>query len=100
VFILAEAIRQGISPETYYTSKNLSIDMGAYAEPYRVQNYNYVQRGPISVKTATEQSDNTVFVQLALDLGLKNVANMTSKLGVQSELGIYPSMPIGDLGKG
>jgi penicillin-binding protein 1A len=100
VFILAEAIRQGISPETYYTSKNLSIDMGTYAEPYRVQNYNYVQRGPISVKTATEQSDNTVFVQLALDLGLKNVANMANKFGVQSELGIYPSMAIGGLGEG
>ena len=44
--------------------------MGAGAEPYQVYNYNYVERGPISLKTATEQSDNTVYVQLAQDLGL------------------------------
>ena len=59
-FVLAEAIRQGISPDTIYTSRNLNIDMGAGAEPYQVYNYNYVERGPISLKTATEQSDNTV----------------------------------------
>ena len=100
MFVLAEAIRQGISPDTYYASKNLSIDMGAYAEPYRVQNYNYVQRGPISLKTATEQSDNTVFVQLALDLGLENVADLANKAGIESYLDVYPAMAIGGLGEG
>jgi penicillin-binding protein 1A len=37
-FVLAEAIRQGISPDTIYTSRNLNIDMGAGAEPYQVYN--------------------------------------------------------------
>src|SRR3712207_4098603 len=41
MFVLAEAIRQGISPDTVFTSKNLKIDMGAGAEPYQVYNYNY-----------------------------------------------------------
>ena len=100
MFVLAEAIRQGISPDTYYASKDLSIDMGAYAEPYQVQNYNYVQRGPISLKTATEQSDNTVFVQLALDLGLENVAALANEAGIESYLDLYPAMAIGGLGEG
>jgi penicillin-binding protein 1A len=97
-FVLAEAIRQGISPETGYVSKNLSVDTGG--EPYRVQNYNYVERGPISIRHATEQSDNTVFVQLALDLGLENVAALANKMGIQSTIDTYPPMAIGGLGEG
>ena len=99
-FVLAEAIRQGISPESGYASKDLNIDMGENAEPYQVQNYNYVERGPISIKTATEQSDNTVFVQLALDLGLDKVAETANNLGIESALDLYPAMAIGGLGEG
>ncbi len=98
-FVLAEAIRQGISPETGYESKDLSIDIGG-DEPYQVQNYNYVQRGPISVRHATEQSDNTVFVQLALDLGLENVAALANSMGIQSTIDTYPPMAIGGIGEG
>jgi penicillin-binding protein 1A len=97
-FVLAEAIRQGISPETGYESKDLSIDTGG--EPYQVQNYNYVQRGPISVRHATEQSDNTVFVQLALDLGLENVAALANSMGIESTIDTYPPMAIGGIGEG
>ena len=100
MFVLAEAIRQGISPDTVYTSRNLNIDMGAGAEPYQVYNYNYVERGPISLKTATEQSDNTVYVQLAQDLGLENVAATANNFGLGSTLDIYPAMAIGGLGEG
>ena len=97
-FVLAEAVRQGISPETGYESKDLSIDTGG--EPYQVQNYNYVQRGPISVRHATEQSDNTVFVQLALDLGLENVAALANSMGIESTIDTYPPMAIGGIGEG
>jgi penicillin-binding protein 1A len=98
-FVLAEAIRQGIAPETGYVSKNLSIDTGG-EQPYQVQNYNYVERGAISIRHATEQSDNTVFVQLGLDLGLKNVAALANKMGIQSTIDTYPPMAIGGLGEG
>jgi penicillin-binding protein 1A len=97
-FVLAEAIRQGISPETGYESKDLSINTGD--EPYQVQNYNYVQRGPVSVRHATEQSDNTVFVQLALDLGLENVAALANSMGIESTIDTYPPMAIGGIGEG
>ncbi len=99
-FVLAEAIRQGVSPDTGYVSGDLEVDMGENAEPYEVQNYNYVERGPISIKTATEQSDNTVFVQLALDLGLDEVADTANELGIESRPETYPSMAIGGLGEG
>src|ERR687885_119662 len=89
-FVLAEALAQGISPETMYVSKHLSIDMGAYSEPYVVDNYDYIQRGPITLERALADSDNTVFVQLALDLGLQKVVEMANKLGIDSEIDAYP----------
>src|SRR5918911_4719638 len=99
-FVLAEALAQGISPETMYVSKHLSIDMGAYSRPYEVDNYDYIHRGPITIAKAVAESDNTVFVQLALDLGLKNVVEMAHKMGITSKLEAYPSTAIGGLGEG
>src|SRR3712207_3589056 len=72
-FVLSEAIEQGISLGTMYVSKHLNIDMGPYERDYEVDNYDYIHRGPITLERAIAESDNTVFVQLALDLGLENV---------------------------
>ncbi|HEV8043948.1 MAG TPA: transglycosylase domain-containing protein, partial [Rubrobacter sp.] len=96
-FVLAEAIDQGVSPETLYVSKDLSIDMGENAERYEVSNYDFIERGPISLMKAMADSDNTVFVQLALDLGLQNVVEMAHEIGIESEVDAYPSMAIGGL---
>ncbi|HEV2742480.1 MAG TPA: penicillin-binding transpeptidase domain-containing protein, partial [Rubrobacter sp.] len=40
---------------------------------------------------------NTVFVQLALDLGLQRVVDMAHELGIESEVDAYPSTAIGGL---
>src|SRR5215216_4170696 len=99
-FVFAEAIEQGISPETMYVSKHLEVDMGPYERDYVVDNYDYIERGPITLEKAIAESDNTVFVQLALDIGLKNVVEMAHKMGITSEIGAYPSTAIGGLGEG
>ena len=98
-FVLAEAINQGISPESLYVSKELEIQLppGSEEPVYRVSNYGNKVRGPITIEEATEQSDNTVYVQLALDLGLENVVEMAHDLGLTSELDTYPSTAIGGL---
>ena len=101
-FVLAEAIKKGISPQTLYDSKNLMIPMpkGSDQPFYSVKNYGDAQRGPITIKEAIEQSDNTVFVQLGLDLGIKNVVDMAHKLGITSPLETGPATAIGGLGHG
>ncbi|HEX6711042.1 MAG TPA: transglycosylase domain-containing protein [Rubrobacter sp.] len=96
-FVYAEAVHEGISPETMYVSKHLSIDMGKNAKPYEVDNYDFIHRGPITLEKALADSDNTVFVQLALDLGLQKVVEMANKLGIDSEIDAYPSTAIGGL---
>jgi len=96
-FVYAEAVHEGISPETMYVSKHLYIDMGENAKPYEVDNYDFIHRGPITLERALADSDNTVFVQLALDLGLQKVVEMANKLGIDSEVDAYPATAIGGL---
>ncbi|HSL01076.1 MAG TPA: PBP1A family penicillin-binding protein [Rubrobacteraceae bacterium] len=99
-FVLAEAIRQGYSPETTYVSEHLEVPMGLYEDPYVVDNYDFIERGPITLEKAIADSDNTVFVQLALDLGLEKVVDMAHDMGITSEIEAYPSTAIGGLGEG
>lgn len=101
-FVLAEAIEQGISPESRYESQPLSIPMPLdAAEPYyEVVNYEDEYRGPITIKEATKYSDNAVYVQLAQDLGIENVVDMAHRLGVKSEIGAYLPTAIGGLRDG
>jgi len=96
-FSYAEAVHEGISPETMYVSKHLYIDMGENARPYEVDNYDFIHRGPITLERALADSDNTVFVQLALDLGLQKVVEMANELGIDSEIDAYPATAIGGL---
>jgi penicillin-binding protein 1A len=41
------------------------------------------------------ESDNTVFVQLAMDLGLQNVTDTAAAMGVTTPVDSYPSIAIG-----
>ncbi len=102
MFVLAEMIRQGISPESVYDSRSLRIPLppGSDEPFYEVANYGFVERGDITVEEATAQSDNTVFVQLAQDLGMENVVDMAQDLGITSRLEPYLSTAIGGLGEG
>ena len=98
-FVLATALKEFVSPEsTYYLSHNLSV---AYESgTYDVQNYDGVERGRISLDRATTESDNTVYVQLAMDLGLQNVIGTAAAMGVTTPVDPYPASAIGGLGTG
>jgi penicillin-binding protein 1A len=101
-FVLAEAINQGISPESLYESKSLRIKLppGGEEPYYEVDNYGKAERGPITIEEATAQSDNTVYVQLALDLGMENVVEMAHSLGITSEINPFPATAIGGVTEG
>ena len=98
-FVLATALKEFVSPDaTYYYSRNLSIDYEG--EAYEVQNYDGVERGRIPLSQAVTESDNSVHVQLALDLGLENVTGTAAAMGVTTPVDPYPATAIGGLGTG
>ena len=94
--VLAAALREKISPESTYVSKELSFTF--QERDYVVANYESVERGGISVAVAMAESDNTVFVQLAADVGLQNVVETAETLGITTPVEPYPSTAIGGLG--
>ncbi len=98
-FVLATALaKENVSPESVYVSQTLSFRYGE--EDYVVNNYDGVERGLISIYEAMAESDNTVFVQLATDMGLSRVASMARALGITTPVEPYPSTAIGGLGVG
>ena len=96
--MLAAAIKEDISPESTYISRELAFDF--QDEYYEINNYDYVERGEISVSDAMAESDNTVFVQLAADVGLEDVVDTAEDLGITTPVEPYPSTAIGGLGTG
>ena len=51
--------------------------------------------GRINLVQATWQSDNTVYAQLALDVGAANIVRVAHRMGIRSPLAPYPSIVLG-----
>jgi penicillin-binding protein 1A len=96
--VLAAALKEDISPESVYVSHELTFRF--LDEYYVINNYDFVERGEISVREAMAESDNTVFVQFAADVGLEKVVRTARALGITSPIEPYPSTAIGGLGTG
>jgi penicillin-binding protein 1A len=96
-FVLAEAVRRGINPQTtVYQSKRLNytdprwgkIDVSTYSDSYS---------GPVSIARATLSSDNSVYTQMTLDLDPNAVVDLAYEMGVPKERDLprYPSVGLG-----
>ena len=95
-FVLAAAIAQGINPATTtYISAPFRYQPDPQSEPWEVTTYDGSSYGSSSIETATLRSDNTVYAQLTLDVGVDNVTRMAQRLGVRTALPPYPSVGLG-----
>jgi penicillin-binding protein 1A len=64
--------------------------------PYwNVSTFSNTYAGPINLVQATWQSDNTVYAQLALDLGPRKIVTVAHRMGITSPLAAYPSIVLG-----
>ena len=89
-FVYAESVHEGISPETTYISKHLYIDMARRTlEPARWTTTTSSTAVRSHLLVAMADSDNTVFVQLAMDIGLPEGCLMANKLSADSEIDAY-----------
>jgi penicillin-binding protein 1A len=96
---LADALSRGIDPNsTYYLSHTLykgwlpgwpEDEVHTFEGTSLNQSINLVQ--------ATLTSDNTVYAQLAADLGESTITEMAYKLGVKTHLSSYPAEALGGL---
>jgi len=83
-FVLATALKEGISPLSTFVSKPVSIFLGnKYWTPH---NYEGEYIGPTTVANAIVVSDNSVFAQLTKVVGPTSVVRTAHQLGITSPL--------------
>ncbi len=92
-FVLATALKQGISPVTTFPSKPVSIFIGDKYWP--VHNYENDYIGSADLATATVVSDNSIFAQLTRLVGPANVARTAHELGITRHLNPYFAIGLG-----
>ena len=97
-FALVAAVEEGANPQTtYYVSEPLHIYLGAHHVPayWDVATFSHTYAGPINLVQATWQSDNTVYAQLAMDLGPEKIVKVAHEMGITSPLPAWPSIVLG-----
>jgi penicillin-binding protein 1A len=97
--VLADALSRGIDP---FTTEYLSHTLEAGWLPgYPTYTVSIDGGGnldaPLNLEEALVASDNTVFAQLAADLGERTVTAMAYRLGVTTHLDSYPAEALGGL---
>jgi len=102
VMALMAALRAGVDPDatTYVSKSPIEIDDPKYGPPFKVETYDQSSRGNISLRRATLASDNSVFIQLALDIGPDKVKQTARDMGIRSRLFGYPAETLGGLTDG
>jgi penicillin-binding protein 1A len=96
---LADALSRGVDPNTtYYLSHTLAPGWLPQYPTYEVKTFEGTSLNKsISLVQATLASDNTVYAQLAADLGENTVTEMAHKMGVVSPLQSYAAEALGGL---
>ena len=96
-FVLAAAIRKGLNPaSTSYTSRPLNLNVPGFG-PWKVKTYGNSYGGSMNLVRATLSSDNTVYAQLIIDLGPKEVARTAKLMGITTKLDGLPAEGLGGL---
>src|SRR5262249_30712711 len=92
-FVLATALKDGISPQTTFVSQPTSIV--ADGRVWNVHNYEDAYLGTISLETATTESDNAVYAQLTKLVGPAAIRSTAQSLGITSPLQNYYAIGLG-----
>jgi penicillin-binding protein 1A len=98
VMTLMAAIRRGVDPKTTtYVSKPLDFFDKETGTPIKVQTDDHRYVGRTNLFEALVHSDNTVYQQLDLDIGPKNVTKTAHDMGITSHLDSYPAEGLGGM---
>ena len=97
-FTLVRALADGVSPESTYTSEQKFFPFKG--GQFVVNNYEGSYAGVASLRSATANSDNSVFAELGLDVGTERIAALAQDMGIRTEISTNPAMTLGGLKEG
>ncbi|WP_261718505.1 transglycosylase domain-containing protein [Streptomyces sp. FZ201] len=87
-----------ITPNTIYDGTNKRYVEGWPGDPYNPENEDQYSYGDITVREATNKSVNSVYAQMAVDVGPEKVEQTAIQLGVPRDtpnMAPYPSIALG-----
>jgi penicillin-binding protein 1A len=102
VMALMTALREGVNPNstTYVSRSPTKIDSPACGAPFEIKTYGGDSGGSMNLVRATLRSDNSVYIQLAADLGPDKIKETARMMGIKSKLSGYCAETLGGLENG
>ncbi len=99
-FVLATALRQGISPDSTWESKKQVIQVPNSIEKFTVNNYDDAYSGTSTLARATTFSDNAVYAQVGIKAGTKRIARTAERMGIRTPVSSNYAITLGGLKHG
>ncbi|MDQ3723734.1 MAG: transglycosylase domain-containing protein, partial [Actinomycetota bacterium] len=99
-FVLATALRQGISPSSTWTSSKQVIQVPDSSENFTVNNYEDAYAGVSTLARATTFSDNAVYAQVGIKAGTKRIARTAERMGIRTPVSSNYAITLGGLRHG
>lgn len=95
-FALAAWVESGKSPESFFAAPaELRIEDPSLAEPWEVGNYGGQGFGRMTLREGTWRSVNTVYAQVAMELGGPTIAELAQRAGIRRDFQGHPSIVLG-----
>lgn len=92
--VLVTALETGkVSAATRLKDEPLTLGTGK--SRWTPRNADGAYRGPVTARTALEQSRNVPLIRLAMDVGLDKVAATAHRMGIESGIDAVPAMALG-----
>src|SRR4051812_44388920 len=99
-FVLAEALKHGISPGSVWASRKKVFDLPRSSGKFTVENYNNAYAGATSLAAATTTSDNSVFAEVGIKVGTRKIARLARRMGIRTPVSRNWAMTLGGLRQG
>ena len=94
-FVYAAALEGDYTPASIVLDAPISFAGGRDGERWTPENYSREYYGPQSLRRGLELSRNVMTVRLAQDIGMRNVVNLSKKMGVAEDLQPNLSVSLG-----
>lgn len=94
-FVYMTAIEDGMSPEERINDSPVSFGGARPGQRWSPHNYDGKYYGSIPLRTALAKSLNSATVRLAANVGVDNIIEMATRLGIRSHLQPYLPLALG-----
>jgi penicillin-binding protein 1A len=101
-FVLAEALKQGVSPDSVWASRKkvFTVPHTHGEEKFVVSNFDNNYAGESTLARALTFSDNSVFAEVGIKVGTPKVARLARKMGIRTPVSHNYAISLGGLKQG